>query len=381
MAVIIVRKRFFGIVKVEKGIEQYETFFVLWIPIVRKIILPWGVQIFVLGIRIDDDKYEKYAAEQYHLEQKSIQDIEEKNRKEKEQARIEAEKEKERARIEAEAEREKERIEIEQAQREKDITRTAIERVEKRNRFIETIRNREVNQYSPKAKLTNIVEIGEKEKVNSVLIINPFSIGDYVLFRNFIKLLKQEDRFKQSKITAIFSQSVKEIASYLDGDIIDKFFFLPHPFWKMSISDQLYEADKLFEGGLEHYYDVVIYASYNKVLLDDFNSYMQYNIFSKESIISSGDISVNSSTQFQDYRFYTRVVNNFKGVNTFEFDNNKQLFEAILGHKIDLKMQFIEKEKLYPSEYNGKKFAVINPSAQDGFRIWHPINYASSYLL
>ena len=381
MAVIIMRRRFFGIVRENIDNKRHISFFALWLPVLRKEILPWGVRRYVLGMRIDDAQAEKEAADQYYLRQQIELENIEKQRREEERQKAEEEKRK------AEEEKQKlaERIKNEQRilaeEREhkerEELVKKENERIENAKRLIEKVRTREIYEYSPEAKPeTNInISLTEDTKVKSVLIVSTFGIGDYVFLRNFFKIMKNYERFKDAKITAILSETVRDLSDYLDKDVVDTFFYVPHPFWKLPINEQFGEADKLFKNGLKRYYDIVVYPSYNRFVSDDFNLYLQYNIFSHESYITSGDIPIESTTQIQNNRFFTHIVNNLDGLNQFEFENNKKVFEAVVGQKLDVKMHFIEKDKLTASEYKGEKYAVINPAAQDGFRVWHPLNF------
>ena len=63
-------------------------------------------------------------------------------------------------------------------------------------------------------------------KPKSLLLIRLDAIGDYVLFRNYIEILKKSEKYKDFNITLLGNSAWKSLSEELDGEYIDKFIWL-----------------------------------------------------------------------------------------------------------------------------------------------------------
>lgn len=61
---------------------------------------------------------------------------------------------------------------------------------------------------------------------SSILIIKPDHIGDYILFRNFLKEIKKSQKFKNYRLIVLLNTRVKDLAEVLDAGIVDKFIWM-----------------------------------------------------------------------------------------------------------------------------------------------------------
>src|ERR1700730_15679538 len=59
-----------------------------------------------------------------------------------------------------------------------------------------------------------------------LLIIKADAIGDYILFRNFIELVKKSGKFKDHRIDLVGNKLWQDIALTYDREFIDNFIFL-----------------------------------------------------------------------------------------------------------------------------------------------------------
>ena len=66
----------------------------------------------------------------------------------------------------------------------------------------------------------------KKIKQKSILIIRLDAIGDYVLFRNFIEILKKNKKYKDYKISLLGNIDWKDLSIDLDSEYIEEFFWL-----------------------------------------------------------------------------------------------------------------------------------------------------------
>ena len=211
-----------------------------------------------------------------------------------------------------------------------------------------------------------------KQTGKDILIVKTDSIGDYVLMRNFFKWIKQTKKYRDANITLILSSAMKDIAEYLDSDIIDTFLYVPHPFWRLSSAQQSQAFFKLFSKGLKHRYDSILFPSFNVGSFMNLNAMILSEIQASETIASVGDLDINNPEHMRFLSLFNHVVFHSNGKNTFEFFNNKNFFETAIGETMPLPLHTISLPKEQKSPY-----VVINPCAQDAFRMWHVQNYAT----
>ena len=64
---------------------------------------------------------------------------------------------------------------------------------------------------------------------NTLLFIRLDAIGDYVMFRNFIEILKKSDKYKNYNITLVGNSAWKNLSEELDKEYMDKFIWISKP--------------------------------------------------------------------------------------------------------------------------------------------------------
>ncbi|MDW8465862.1 MAG: hypothetical protein RML35_06685 [Chloroherpetonaceae bacterium] len=60
----------------------------------------------------------------------------------------------------------------------------------------------------------------------TLLILRLDEIGDYVLFRNFLKEIRESERFKDYKITLCGNAAWKDLAEAFDKESVDEFIWI-----------------------------------------------------------------------------------------------------------------------------------------------------------
>ena len=81
-------------------------------------------------------------------------------------------------------------------------------------------------------------------KTKSLLLIRLDAIGDYVLFRNFIEVLRKNNKYKDYSITLLGNSAWKSLSQELDGEYIDNFIWLDR---SKFYNDLFYRYKKLQE--------------------------------------------------------------------------------------------------------------------------------------
>lgn len=216
------------------------------------------------------------------------------------------------------------------------------------------------------------------EQQKEILIVNTDSIGDYIIFRNFLRQVKESVKYKDYKLVLLGCEKYKAFATYLDSDIVDKFLWVPAR--PQHLSNQKLDevtADLFNRQNMKHYYDTIVFCSYNSVPKRAAHNYILRDVFSQHKILHSD--GPKPSINCEEMLCYTHIFMNYEGKYNFDFQINKDFFEDLLDKKIDLKYPFIEDDKVifdYPPLFEIKnEYVAINPCAYDNFRMWHRDNW------
>lgn len=206
-------------------------------------------------------------------------------------------------------------------------------------------------------------------------------IGDYILFRNFIKILKDDEHYRDYRITFLGNPKCKNIAEELDGDIIDNFIWIGNK----QLVDIFYYRQTLIDIVKEKSsYEIIINPIYDRE--DDMIYLMIDNLIwllkAKEKIAGSaklylngklGDIAVNNN------HYYTKLIK-YDEKAKFEFYRYKEFFEKFLCKKIN-----IYKPEIQPESINDyaklsyklpEKFVLLFIGAGDDFKKWSIESFA-----
>lgn len=200
---------------------------------------------------------------------------------------------------------------------------------------------------------------------NKILLLKLDKIGDYILFRNFIK-----ETFKQqpSSVELVLCGNIawKELAEKLDGQFIHAFIWV--------------DASRLGEDAYRFsVYKSIRRAKCNKVINCSYsrtNEYDKLVIYSgaKERVGFYGDeTNILSEIKKVNDTKYTLLVSGPKEC-MFEFYRNKLFFEYLSGIKIQ-----IDKPCIKPNQLNTdktKQYIVVFPGAGHTARRWSASNYA-----
>jgi ADP-heptose:LPS heptosyltransferase len=206
----------------------------------------------------------------------------------------------------------------------------------------------------------------------SILIIRFDAIGDYILFRNFIGVLKENEKYKDYKITLVGNIKWKELAEYLDSDYVEKFIWIDTIKFNKNL---FYRYLKLKEITLSAY-DIVINPVWSRTY--DMDCIVKV-VNAKEKIGFKGDTSnIHPLIKKISDKYYTRFIDGENSI-IFEFYRNKEFFEKLLGYEIKIKKPYIENKKITFQrfkELKGLNYCVLFIGASADFRKWGVENFA-----
>ncbi len=219
--------------------------------------------------------------------------------------------------------------------------------------------------------LINLI-VGKKRKIipNSLLLIRLDAIGDYILFRNFIKILKDSSKYRNYKFTLCGNILWKELAESLDKDLIDHFIWIDR---KKFYANLIYKFKKLKEIKNQGF-ETAIETTYSREVL--FGDEIIKASGAVERIGNSGSLDKHAKWKrnlFSD-KWYTKLIGS-KENNFFEFCRNVEFFENLLEIKVDIIKPSINTDKVSFKKLKSKKYIVLFPGGSSEKRRWDINNY------
>ncbi len=193
-------------------------------------------------------------------------------------------------------------------------------------------------------------------KKKRLLILKIDSIGDYVLFRNFLQVIKESEKFKDYSITLCGNIWWKDLAVNFDSNYVDRFVWIDY--YKMSqVGYRIKKYLVLHSLGCE----TLIHPTYSRCAISDD---IVLHSGAKMKIGYDGDTTnLTPEQKTLNDKFYSVLIpspTNF----LFEFYRNKYFFEQVLEQKIDLEKPFIGNIQ------QRENLIVICPGAKDFYRRW-----------
>ena len=207
-------------------------------------------------------------------------------------------------------------------------------------------------------------------KPKSLLLIRLDAIGDYILFRNYIEMLKKSDKYKEYNITLLGNSAWKSLSEELDGEFVDEFIWFDRDRFN---KDFVYRYQKLQEI-VSCGYEVVLSPVYSREFF--YGDTIVKLINAKEKIGSIGDFSNIKIWQKNISDKYYDVLVSAREELMFEFYRNKEFLENLLDKKLDMKKPHIDlKPKKLPFELP-EKYAILFIGASASFRKWNIDGFA-----
>jgi len=171
-------------------------------------------------------------------------------------------------------------------------------------------------------------------RANALLLIRLDAIGDYVLFRNFIEILRKSNKYKKYKITLCGNIAWKNLTETYDSIFIDDFIWIDI---RRFIRDFPYRFRILKDIG-QRGFEVALQPTYSR------GYYLGDAIIkasgAKERIGNYGDLTNMESWQKKIAdKYYTDLIR-ISDQNQLEFYRNKEFFEKLLGKEISIKRPY-----------------------------------------
>lgn len=190
-----------------------------------------------------------------------------------------------------------------------------------------------------------------------LLIIKTDAIGDFVLFHNFIEILKRSEKYGEYEVDLLGNVLCRDVALTYDATFISEFFFTR----QYALYELPWETLKLGWKLFKRKYEVILQPSSTRLLITDGLAALT------AAPIIVGFISDTEGIQ-QKYKlrtdkFYSQLLPLPPEI-YFEFDRNRYFFEQVLDEKLTINGPHIQTKERHR---NG---IVIFPGAGSVKRGW-----------
>jgi len=193
-------------------------------------------------------------------------------------------------------------------------------------------------------------------------------IGDYILFRNFIKIIRESKKFNDYKITLLGNEVWKEITEAFDKNFVDDFIwmdkkkFLNNLFYRRSFLKKVTGMN--FGIALNFHISRNIYLDDAVIRAVNANNKIGHrtsltNMFGWQRRISDS--------------YYTKLVDIEEVV--FEFEKNKKFLESLLSEKINLAVPYLDVEVIDRKNIIKKNDVVLFIGSKRAYYRWAIENF------
>lgn len=201
---------------------------------------------------------------------------------------------------------------------------------------------------------------------NTLLIIKLDAIGDYVLFRNYLKSIKESDKFKGYEIHLLGNILWKSISEKYDADYINKFIWInPGDFHlKPAKHYKIVKELNSLDG-----YEYIFQPTFSRIYSMD---KLVRLIRGKHKIAPKGNRrNTHYLPRFISNTFYTELYN-IENPELFELYKNRQIVEGFI--KEPVKNFLFSFGSIQPKNQD-ENYVAIFPDAAVSYRRWHIDNF------
>jgi ADP-heptose:LPS heptosyltransferase len=192
-----------------------------------------------------------------------------------------------------------------------------------------------------------------------LLIIKTDAIGDYILFRNFIEIIKTDDLFKNYKIDLLGNPVWRDATQKYDAQYVNEFIFADGETFYDKPMNVLKLAIHLFLNN----YAIVLHPTSSRTFIND--GFAAFTAAKKIVGFESNTERIRRDYKIKADKFYTKLLRPPSTVYA-EFDKSKYFFETILCKTISIKNAEI------PIENTDKNGVVLFPGSGVVKRNWEP---------
>lgn len=208
-----------------------------------------------------------------------------------------------------------------------------------------------------------------KSQANTLLIVRLDAIGDYVLFRNFLEVIRNSEKYKNHEITVLGNQLWKPIAETADYSFVNRWIWVDR---NLFTQNQSYRKSIISEVAKQGFETAVLPNAARDFLNGDSiikASNARYKIGSKSSrTIDPWLIGFLGNTNYNQLIDTSAIL--------FEFDKNKKFIEEWLQCTVSFNAPYFTIAK-----QTAQTEISILPGAGEKLRQWSNEHFASLITL
>lgn len=205
----------------------------------------------------------------------------------------------------------------------------------------------------------------KKSGIKKILILRVDEIGDYMLWRPFLKAMAAYEAYSGYEIHFCGNQSWKSLFDTFDKDFVHKTFWVDKKAFKTKMGYRFRFLRSIFLEG----YSIVINPTFSRDKRND-DSIVKATR-AKEKTGMKGNLETIKSYELgYDKALYTHLFD-YPEKPVFEFQRNRLFFEFVTGNKSTVVNTKIDVSKL-PSNHESlpEKYFVVFPGSRSASRIW-----------
>ncbi|ADB41178.1 glycosyltransferase family 9 protein [Spirosoma linguale] len=203
----------------------------------------------------------------------------------------------------------------------------------------------------------------------SLVVIRLDVMGDYLMFRNYLRQLKKSARYGNHSITLFGNIAVKSLAETFDSGLIDQFIWVD--IYKLSTQPSY--RFKVVRALRAQGFSVVFCPAYSRVLvLDDF---IAWATGASERVGCRTDyVNIARWEAALGDRLYTRLIDSGPGI-VFEMERDRRIVEGFIQEPVAVQPPLLDghyaRAVTVPDRY-----IVVSLGAGQEFRIWPADRFA-----
>lgn len=203
------------------------------------------------------------------------------------------------------------------------------------------------------------------------LLLRLDHLGDYVLFRNFLPVIRNSARFKGWHLTLCANVVCKELAHHLDAGHVDDFIWIDVERLKKRRDYFMRVVDLLYRRG----FSVAVQPTFSRDIYGDM--LMQATAAGQRIGVDGDCMNQNERQRLVTDSFYTTLI---KVHNTprFEFERNREIIENIIQQPVAVKMPSLP--RLGKDRPLANAYAVVMPGTSSVFKYWPCLFEIADYL-
>ncbi len=205
-----------------------------------------------------------------------------------------------------------------------------------------------------------------KRSDKTLLLIKNDEIGDYILFRNFLKDIRHSEKYKNHKITLLGNIIWKQLFDEFDSKDVDEVIWMQKKKFQKELSYRYSLLKKVRKKGFAE----VINCIYSRNILNDECFVSVISCKNKTGMANNSDGLVNSDG------FYSQLVDVGRGIE-FDIYKNEKLISYITGKaKNELHTSVLFDGVTSDKMDKAKKYCVIFAGAGKQDKLWPPEYFA-----